>query len=74
MHARGITCMQVDTELRPGFVLGAKTSDSSDYIIFNHLILNVLVHKALGAEMHDAPWLEYVRDGGGARGGRPWHP
>lgn len=39
--------MQDETNLRPGFDLGAASGE--DHIVFNHLAFNVLIHKA-----HDA--------------------
>lgn len=38
--------MQGQTHLRPGFDLG--TMNGEDYIIFNHLAFNVLIHKTHG--------------------------
>ena len=61
--------MQVTTDLSPGFDLGAKTSDSSEYIIFNHLVFNVLIHKAHGEDMHGVPRRHSAGDDGDASGG-----
>lgn len=66
--AHGLECMQVIPDLSPGFDLGAKTSDSNGYIIFNHLVFNVLINKAKGADMRAARRHRNAGDVGGARG------